>query len=76
MFSSSIKEKNHEGQQIYIIHYLKGEKMAYSIGVINDIDGNNIQYFCTNGKGSSRGAILYLINFNVVCIHNKVVEKI
>ena len=37
----------------YILQYPKGIKSAYSVGLINDIFGININHFCSTNYGSS-----------------------
>ena len=58
--------------QIYLLHYPKGNKMEYSVGLIKDIDQNDnytIRHLCDSSDGSSGGPIINSINFQVIGIH-------
>ena len=63
--------KTFKNMQIYILHYPKGNKLEYSIGLIQGINEDNytIRHLCDNSSGSSGGAIINTINFQVIGIH-------
>lgn len=58
-------------KQIFLLHYPKGIKMEYSIGLIKNIfeDNYTIQHLCDSSGGSSGGPIINSINFQVLGIH-------
>ena len=58
-------------QQIYLLHYPKGNKMEYSIGLIQNIgeDNYSIRHLCDSSSGSSGAPIINSINFQVIGIH-------
>ena len=63
--------KAFQNMQIFLLHYPKGNKMEYSIGLIKNIKDNNytIQHLCDSSGGSSGGPIINFIKFQVLGIH-------
>lgn len=53
----------------YVLHYLKGDKVAYSSGIISELDDYNICHLCNTEIGSSGGPILSSNSFQVIGIH-------
>ena len=53
----------------YVLQYSKGIISSYSVGLINDISGININHLCSTDSGSSGAPIFNLSNFKVVGIH-------
>ena len=62
----SIKENDNN---IYVIHYPKGEEISVSPGRINNINNNNIFHSCSTDYGSSGGPILDKTTLKVIGIH-------
>ena len=56
---------------IYILHYPKGDKASVSYGTINQIEGDNINHYCSTEKGSSGSPILNLLTNKIIGIHKK-----
>ena len=58
-------------EQIYLLHYPKGNKMEYSNGLIKGINEDNytIRHLCDSSGGSSGSPIINTINFQVLGIH-------
>ena len=54
---------------IYLLHYPKGNKMEYSIGLIKNIDDYTIRHLCDSSGGSSGAPIINSMNFQVIGIH-------
>ncbi len=54
---------------IYVLHYLKGNKVAYSSGLLSELDDFNIHHLCNTDNGSSGGPILCSDTFKVIGIH-------
>ena len=57
--------------QIYLLHYPKGNRLEYSIGLIKCINEDNytIKHLCDSSGGSSGGPIINSFNFQVIGIH-------
>ena len=53
--------------QIYLLHYPKGNKMEYSVGLIKNINEDNytIRHSCDTNSASSGCPIINSINFQV-----------
>ena len=60
-----------KNEQIYLLHYPKGNRMEYSMGLIKDIKDDNftIRHLCDSACGSSGAPIINTINFQVIGIH-------
>ena len=58
-------------EQIYLLHYPKGNEMEYSIGLIKEIneENYNIYHSCNSNSGSSGGPIINSIDYRVIGIH-------
>ena len=58
-------------EQIYLLHYPKGNEMEYSIGFIKSIneDNYNIYHSCDSNSGSSGGSIINSTDYRVIAIH-------
>ena len=54
---------------VYILHYLKGNKIACSSGLLQELSGDNIQHLCNTDSGSSGAPILSLESFKIIGIH-------
>ena len=69
--------KKFRNKQIYLLHYSKGNKLEYSIGLIKSINEDNytIRHLCDSSDGSSGGPLINSINFQVIGIHNRESEK-
>ncbi len=61
--------KNYINTGIYILNYLKGEKVMTSFGLINNINENNIYHTCDTDHGSSGAPILSLKNNKIIGVH-------
>ena len=70
IFNENAIEK-YANKQIYLLHYPKGERMEYSMGVIKGIceDNYNIQHLCDSSGGSSGAPIINRTNYQVLGIH-------
>ena len=66
-----------KNMQIYLLHYPKGNKMEYSMGLIKNINEDNytIRHSCDTNSGSSGCPIINSINFQVIGIHKGAAEK-
>ena len=53
----------------YVLQYSKGIISSFSVGLINDISGININHLCSTDFGSSGAPIFNLSNFKVFGIH-------
>ena len=60
---------------IYLLHYPKGNKMQYSIGLIKNIDDYTIRHLCDSSGGSSGAPIINSMNFQVIGIHKGGAER-
>ena len=60
-----------KNKSIYSIHYPKGEKVEYSIGIIKGIseDKYNIRHLCSTETGSSGCPLINLYNHKVIGVH-------
>ena len=56
-------------KSVYILHYPKGNNIHVSYGLLNWIDGNELNHLCSTEEGSSGSPILSLDNFKVIGIH-------
>ena len=54
---------------VYLIHYPKGEKVGYSLGIINAIVDYTIKHACSTEGGSAGSPILNLSNLKIIGIH-------
>ena len=59
----------YKNASIYVLHYLKGNKVACSSGLIQEVVDGNIIHLCNTESGSSGGPILSLDTFKVIGIH-------
>ena len=57
--------------EIFLLHYPKGKKMEYSLGLIKSVYENNytLRHSCDSNTGSSGAPIINTINFQVIGIH-------
>ena len=55
--------------EIFLLHYPKGNRMEYSIGLIKNLIDFNIRHTCDSSGGSSGSPIINSINFQVIGIH-------
>ena len=58
-----------KGSSVYILHYLKGAKVACSSGLIKGMDDYNINHLCNTAMGSSGAPILSSDSFKLIGIH-------
>jgi len=61
----------YNNQSIYIPQYLKGDKAVVSYGIINTIDGFDINHYCCTESGSSGSPIINLLNNKIIGIHKQ-----
>ena len=63
--------------EIFLLHYPKGNKMEYSIGLIKSVHENNytLRHTCDSNFGSSGAPIINAINFQVIGIHKGGADK-
>jgi hypothetical protein len=66
-----IPKEKYKQKSIYLLHYPNSEKVKYSIGMINYIEEDNINYLCYSQDGSSGGPLLNLSNYKVIGIHKR-----
>ena len=66
--SEILYNNNHS---IYIPQYLNGDKVVVSYGIINKIDGYNINHYCCTESGSSGSPIINLLNNKIIGIHKE-----
>ena len=66
--SEILYNNNHS---IYIPQYLNGDKAVVSYGIINKIDGYNINHYCCTESGSSGSPIINLLNNKIIGIHKE-----
>ena len=59
----------YQSSSIYILHYLMGKKIAFSSGLIKEMDKYNISHSCNTEMGSSGGPILSSDTFKLIGIH-------
>ena len=69
IFNVNELNETYKNKPIYIIHYLKGKEVNFSIDNIINIDKYNLFHCCTTGDGSSGSPILNLNTFQVIGIH-------
>jgi len=72
------KENSNElfrNMNIYLLHYPKGNRMQYSIGLIKNIDDYTIRHLCDSSGGSSGAPIINSMNFQVIGIHKGAAER-
>ena len=68
------KENSNEifrNSQVFLLHYPKGNQLAYSPGIIKNIseDKYTIYHLCDTSCGSSGGPLINSFNFQVIGIH-------
>jgi len=66
--SEILYNNNHS---IYIPQYLNGDKVVVSYGIINKINGYNINHYCCTESGSSGSPIINLLNNKIIGIHKE-----
>ena len=68
---------NYKSISIYLLHYPKGEKAKYSVGIICNINFDNyiITHKCSSESGSSGGPLINLLTKKIIGIHNGCVQK-
>ena len=54
---------------VYVLHYLKGDKIVVSSGLLEEINESEIFHYCNTQVGSTGAPILSLDNFKVIGIH-------
>ena len=61
----------YEKKSLYIIHYLKGEKVCMNLGLFTNLNEISKSFFhsCDTSFGSAGGPILSLDNFKVIGVH-------
>ena len=59
----------YKNSSVYILHYLKGKKIACSSGLIQDIEEINMNHLCNTDSGSSGAPILSSDSFKLIGIH-------
>ena len=62
---------NYKNADIYLLHYILGNKLEYSPGKIKVINENNGNIFhtCSTEEGSSGGPLLNSLNYKIIGIH-------
>ena len=62
--------------EIFLLHYPKGTRMEYSMGLIKQIGEDNytIRHSCDSSDGSSGSPIINSINYQVIGIHKGAAE--
>jgi len=65
----------YNNKSIYIPQYPKGDKVVVSYGIINKIDGYNINHYCCTECGSSGSPIINLLNHKIIGIHKQANNK-
>ena len=61
----------YEEKSIYILHYLLGNNICVSYGLLNRINKCDIMHLCSTDNGSSGSPILNLENNKVIGIHKQ-----
>lgn len=56
-------------KSLYIIHYLKGEKVCMNLGLFTNLNKKSFFHSCNTDFGSAGGPILSLDNFKVIGVH-------
>lgn len=64
-----VDEFYYRKKSIYLLQYLKGEKVAMNSGIIKKKDDTKIMHLCNTEMGSSGAPIILLENFKVVGFH-------
>ena len=64
-----IDEFYYRRKSVYLLQYLKGEKVAMNSGIIKKKDDTKIMHLCNTEMGSSGAPIILLDNFKVVGFH-------
>ena len=61
----------YKNKTIYLIHYPKGNRVEYSLGIIQtvNLDDYTIEHLCNTTSGSSGCPIINLITFKVIGLH-------
>ena len=59
----------YQKSSVYILHYLKGNKVACSSGIISEVQDFNINHLCNTDSGSSGAPILSTESFKLIGIH-------
>lgn len=67
--SKDIIKNIYPKSSLYILNYLKGNKIACSSGLFKELNEDNIQHLCNTDSGSSGAPILSMENFKVIGIH-------
>ena len=65
------EEMYYEKKSIYILHYLLGNDICVSYGILNRINEYDIIHICSTDNGSSGSPILNLENNKVIGIHKE-----
>jgi len=61
----------YNSHSIYIPQYLNSDNAIVSYGIINKIDGYNINLYCCTDSGSSGAPIINLLNNKIIGIHKE-----
>lgn len=64
-----VDEFYYRKKSVYLLQYLKGEKVAMNSGIIKKKDDTKIMHLCNTEMGSSGAPIIFLDNFKVVGFH-------
>ena len=68
----SDKYKNiYKKKEIYLLQYAYGKISSHSEGIVNNINGINIEHTASTDFGSSGSPILNLFNMKVIGVHKK-----
>ena len=59
----------YDKHSIYTLHYLKGEKVLVSYGLLHHIKEKELYHTCNTDQGSSGSPIISLNSFKVLGIH-------
>ena len=60
----------YKGQSIYLLNYINGNEIFASLGLLKDINNNEIIHKCNTDKGSSGSPIILLSNNKVIGVHH------
>ena len=62
---------NYKNANIYLLHYILGNKLEYYPGKIKAINENNGNIFhtCSTEEGSSGGPLLNSLNYKIIGVH-------
>ena len=66
---TEVGEFYYRKKSVYLLQYLKGEKVAMNSGIIKKKDDTKIMHLCNTEMGSSGAPIIFLDNFKVVGFH-------